>query len=96
MKYVALAVALGFAGPALAADSTDSNQASNEPVLMTEMELDAVVAGQPNQEGLINVNVSDVDVDIDVVANVNALVNANVLGEQGNVTQDAVNLTRIF
>lgn len=90
MRYLVVAVALGLATPALAAEqAVQEQQQRNEPVLMTEVELDAVVAGSHagnHQEGLVNVSISNIKVAANVVAAVAA--NANVLGQQ-NAVADA-------
>jgi hypothetical protein len=53
---------------------------------LSDFELDAVTGGQP-QEGLVNVNVEDTNIFLAVPIAAN--VNANVLGEQTGIDQQA-------
>jgi hypothetical protein len=53
---------------------------------LTDAELDAVTGGQP-QQGLVNVNVEDTNVFLAVPVAAN--VNANVLGVQEGIEQQA-------
>jgi hypothetical protein len=56
------------------------------PVQLTDVELDAVAGGQPDQSGLVNVG--NVGVAIPVTASVGVL--ANVLGLQRDANLDSV------
>ena len=56
------------------------------PIDLTDAEIDAVSGGQP-QQGLVNVNVEDTNVFLAVP--VAAAVNANVLGTQEGIAQQA-------
>jgi hypothetical protein len=80
MRYVAaIALALGLAAPAFAAEqiatTDESKTQQSEPVLMTEAELDGVVGGQ-----LIEVEIENNNVG--VVATVTAA--ANVLTSESS------------
>jgi hypothetical protein len=91
MRYLVVAAALGLATPALAAEQAD--QAQNEPVLMTEVQLDAVVAGQ-TCEALVCVQDVNVNAQIPVTAAVG--VAANVLTSQSQAVANAENRGRIL
>jgi hypothetical protein len=82
---MAMVVVLG-ASPVLAAGQQG---ASNEPVKLTDGELDGVTAGDPllfvNVQAPINVHIEPISVNVPV--NVAAIIQANVLG---NAAFDAV------
>jgi hypothetical protein len=82
---MAMVVVLG-ASPVLAAEQQG---ASNEPVKLTDGELDGVAAGDPllfvNVAAPINVHIEPITVNVPV--NVAAIIQANVLG---NAAFDAV------
>lgn len=83
MKYVALAIALGFAAPAFATE-TELGEQQNAPVLMTDAQLDEVVAGQCTSTFLC---VNDINVSAQVPVTVQANVLANVCALAGACAQ---------
>lgn len=91
MRYVAaIALALGLAAPALADEQTkiDTSKAQqNEPVAMTDAQLDDVAAGALINVGLNNTQVG-VDAAVAVAANVLTSGSSAVAnGQSGGVEQ---------
>jgi hypothetical protein len=91
-RFTAMAVVLALGGaPALAAEPPAQADQLVKPAKLTDGELDQVVAGDPlifvNVAAPIDVRVAPITVKVDVPINVNAIVQANVLG---NAVMDAV------
>jgi broad specificity polyphosphatase/5'/3'-nucleotidase SurE len=79
-KCFVVLIAMAVLGvPAFALAQPENQTQSQTPQLaeMTDSEMDQVTAGQPDQAGLVNVNVEDVTVA--VVANVAVLSRGNQL-----------------
>lgn len=85
MRYMVLAIALGLAAPTLASEQTDRQQ--NEPVVMTEAQLDGVVGGQGCEAvvGCIAIDISNVLNDLNLQVGVNANAAVAILGEATSV-----------
>jgi hypothetical protein len=91
MRYVAaaIAIAVGFAAPTFGADQKETDKLDvqqNEPVLMTDGQLDEIVGGQCT-DVLICVDVRDNDVAVGVTANVAVLTNETTQNARTNIEQ---------